>query len=106
MYRIRSPLRQKVCLILGLIDFDWFGGFDSVELILMNSPFLNYSWSLLLLQQPVGCEDIHHHVWSHQHVLLSCHGTSLLQARDSPKVLVLCLHYMSTRCLCFLLRSD
>lgn len=38
-------------------------------------PLLYYSWSLLLLQQPVGREDIHHHVWSNQHVLLSCHGT-------------------------------
>lgn len=35
-----------------------------------------YSRSLLLLQQPVRRQDLYHHVRSHQHVLLSCHGTS------------------------------
>ncbi len=38
-----------------------------------------YSWSLLLFQQPVGRQDLHHHVWSHQHVLLSCHGMSCVE---------------------------
>lgn len=33
-----------------------------------------YSWSLLLFQQSVGYQDLHHHVWCHQHVLLSGHG--------------------------------
>lgn len=36
------------------------------------------SGSLLLLQQFVGRQDLYYHVWSHQHVLLSCHGTSYL----------------------------
>lgn len=35
-----------------------------------------HSGSLLLLQQPVGRQNLHHYVWSHQHVLLSCHGRS------------------------------
>lgn len=32
------------------------------------------SGSLLLFQQSVWCQNIHHHVWCHQHVLLCCHG--------------------------------
>lgn len=39
-------------------------------------PPFPYSWSLLLFQQPLRRQDLHHHVWSYQHVLLSCHGTS------------------------------
>lgn len=46
-----------------------------------------YSWSLLLFQQPVRRQDLHHHVWSHQHVLLSCHGTSLMVTRTSQTTL-------------------
>ncbi len=38
-----------------------------------------YSWSLLLFQQPVGRQDLHHHVRSDQHVLLSCHGKSCIE---------------------------
>lgn len=42
----------------------------------LSSP---HSRSLLLFQQPFGRQDLHHHVWSHQHVLLSCHGMSCIE---------------------------
>lgn len=35
-----------------------------------------FSWSLLLFQQSVGCQNLHHYVWCHQHVFLRCHGMS------------------------------
>lgn len=45
--------------------------------------YFYYSRSLLLFQQPVGCQDLHHYVWSNQHVLLSCHGVSFVEPHSS-----------------------
>lgn len=51
-----------------------------------------HSWSVLLFQQPVRRQDLHHHVWSHQHVLLSCHGMSCTEPHASQRTLQRALH--------------
>lgn len=38
--------------------------------------FFPYSWSLLLFQQSVRCQNLYHYVWRHQYVFLRCHGMS------------------------------
>lgn len=49
----------------------WFNFMSELNLTPFSPP---HSWSLLLLQQPLGCPYLHHHVRRDQHVLLSCHG--------------------------------
>lgn len=57
------------CVLLSLSA--WFYFISELNLTFFLLP---HSWSLLLLQQPLGCPYLHHHVWCDQHVLLSCHG--------------------------------